>query len=98
MMIRTRSTLAVAEVMLSNPSGRYYGYDLQRVTGVRAGTLYPLLVRWLNRGLLTDAWQDPQDMGARQHLPRRYYTLTDKGRAKLGVLVHRGKVAGNGPH
>lgn len=88
-MIRTRSALAVAEVMLSNPSGRYYGYDLWRVTGVWPGTLYPLLTRWLNEGLLADAWQDPRDMGARQHLPRRYYTLTDKGRVELGALVNR---------
>lgn len=87
-MIRTRSALAVAEVMLSNPSGRYYGYDLWRVTGVRPGTLYPMLIRWLGDGLLTAAWQDPQSMGARQHLPRRYYELTDKGRVELGVLVN----------
>lgn len=86
-MIRTRATLAVAEVMLSNPGGRYYGYDLWQVTGVRPGTLYPLLVRWLNAGLIADAWQDPHDMGTQQHLPRRYYTLTDKGRAELGALI-----------
>lgn len=87
-MIRTDATLAVAEIMLSNPSGRYYGYDLWRVSGVRPGTLYPMLMRWLNNGLLEAAWQDPRDMGAQQHLPRHYYTLTDRGRDELGALVN----------
>lgn len=87
-MIRTRAALAVAEAMLSNPSGRYYGYDLWRITGVRPGTLYPMLTRWLDDGLLSAAWQDPYSMGTRQRLPRRYYTLTDKGRAELGALVN----------
>lgn len=86
-MIRTKVALSVAEAMLSNPGGRYYGYDLWRITGVRSGTLYPLLNRWLADGLLTDAWQDPQDMGVRQRLPRRYYMLTDKGRTELHLLL-----------
>lgn len=87
-MIRTNSSLAVAEVMLSNPSGRYYGYDLWRVSGVRPGTLYPMLARFERAGLLRSRWQELETLPISQSLPRKYYTLTDKGRTELGALVN----------
>ncbi|MCT4673555.1 MAG: PadR family transcriptional regulator [Prolixibacteraceae bacterium] len=38
------------------------------------GTLYPLLTRLKNAGLLDYQWQESQ-----QGPPRKYYSLTDKG-------------------
>lgn len=91
-MIRTRSTLAVAEVMLGNPGGRFYGYDLYRITGVRPGTLYPMLWRFERDGLLSSAWQDPGSMPTGQVHPRKYYLLTDHGREELSALIQREEV------
>ncbi len=42
------------------------------------GTLYPLLTRQKNQGLLTYRWEE-----STQGPPRKYYSLTDKGREVL---------------
>ncbi|MBP3482056.1 MAG: PadR family transcriptional regulator [Alistipes sp.] len=45
------------------------------------GTLYPILTRQKNAGLLTYRWEESP-----QGPPRKYYMLTDKGRAHLAAL------------
>lgn len=45
------------------------------------GTLYPLLTRLKNDGLLTYEWQE-----STQGPPRKYYVLTDEGRSTLQQL------------
>ena len=47
------------------------------------GTLYPILTRQKNRGLLSYRWEESP-----QGPPRKYYMLTDKGRAALAELDH----------
>lgn len=42
------------------------------------GTLYPLLIRQKNQGLLTYRWEESP-----QGPPRKYYMITDKGREQL---------------
>ena len=67
-------------------SGENYGYAiLQRIEQLSYGalswddgTLYPILHRLENDGLLTSTWRKP-DGGRR----RKYYALTDKGRKAL---------------
>jgi PadR family transcriptional regulator PadR len=45
------------------------------------GTLYPLLTRLKNAGLLAYRWEE-----STQGPPRKYYELTDSGRQFLGDL------------
>jgi len=45
------------------------------------GTLYPILTRQKNAGLLTYRWEESP-----QGPPRKYYSLTDKGREYLAML------------
>ncbi len=45
------------------------------------GTLYPLLTRQKNAGLLSYRWEE-----STQGPPRKYYTLTEKGKEYLGEL------------
>ena len=45
------------------------------------GTLYPLLTRQKNAGLLNYRWEE-----STQGPPRKYYTLTDKGKEALVEL------------
>lgn len=45
------------------------------------GTLYPLLTRLKNDGLLTYRWEE-----STQGPPRKYYQLTEKGRKVLNEL------------
>lgn len=42
------------------------------------GTLYPLLIRQKNQGLLNYRWEESP-----QGPPRKYYVITEKGRAQL---------------
>lgn len=42
------------------------------------GTLYPLLIRQKNQGLLTYRWEE-----STQGPPRKYYSITEKGKAQL---------------
>lgn len=45
------------------------------------GTLYPLLIRQKNQGLLTYRWEE-----STQGPPRKYYSITEKGRAQLSEM------------
>ena len=45
------------------------------------GTLYPLLIRLKNQGLLAYRWEE-----STQGPPRKYYVLTDQGREQLGQM------------
>ena len=45
------------------------------------GTLYPLLIRQKNQGLLSYRWEE-----STQGPPRKYYVLTDKGREQLAEM------------
>ncbi len=45
------------------------------------GTLYPLLTRQKNQGLLTYRWEE-----STQGPPRKYYSITEKGRALLDEM------------
>ena len=53
-----------------------YGYDLARATGLKSGTLYPLLMRLSEQGLLESRWQDAERPGLP---PRHFYRLSASG-------------------
>lgn len=85
-MKRSRTLLLVASVLLAAPGdAQHYGYDLCKATGVRSGTMYPLLRRLLNAGWLSDGWESQAEAVDRP--PRRYYRMTAEGREMLASLV-----------
>src|SRR5580700_8814508 len=72
---QTRELLAV---MLRRPRTWHYGYELSTDTGLSSGTLYPLLMRLSDQGLLESHWQEPERPGKP---PRHVYRLTSDGLA-----------------
>ncbi len=62
---------------LAAQSGRWrYGYDLTKETSLRAGTLYPLLMRLADQGILESRWEASPLPGR----PARHaYRLTSLG-------------------
>lgn len=63
---------------MADMGGRWlHGYDLCRQTGVRSGTLYPLLIRLESQGYLEAEWRPPAEPG---RPPRHAYRLTAAGR------------------
>lgn len=64
--------LVLAELM----SGPQYGYALMKATGLKSGTLYPILMRLTDRDLLSSEWAQPEKPG---RPPRQIYHLTPSG-------------------
>ena len=71
-------TLAVLAALSDQPSQWQHGYALAKQTGLKSGTLYPILIRLADRGLVEACWQDEPAPGR----PRRHlYRLTAAGLA-----------------
>jgi len=78
-----RGTLTLA--VLSQLTTPRYGYSLVQTLGERdapieAGTLYPLLRRLEQQGLLTSSWD------TNENKPRKYYVLSRNGKEALTLL------------
>jgi DNA-binding PadR family transcriptional regulator len=73
---RSPQTRDLLTVMLRKPRAWHYGYELSGITGLTSGTLYPLLMRLSDQGLLDSQWQEPDRPGK----PARHaYRLTSEG-------------------
>jgi PadR family transcriptional regulator, regulatory protein PadR len=71
--------MSVLAALCSRPRTWRHGYDLARETGLKSGTLYPILIRLADRGLLESCWEHEQPAGR----PRRHlYRLTSEGVAR----------------
>lgn len=91
----TSATLAVVAVLLSKPNGRHWGYEIGKLAHLRSGALYPILHRMLDRGWLSDGWED--DPEAKGRPPRRYYSVTDAGLRELGAMQARASLRNHVP-
>jgi PadR family transcriptional regulator PadR len=76
----------VLSTMLADPGRAMYGLELIETTGLRGGTLYPLVARLERAGLLESAWEPPAAEGRPR---RRYYRLTRDGAARAERMVCR---------
>ena len=78
-------TLSVLAALCQEPSQWQHGYALARQTGLKSGTLYPILIRLADRDLVEACWQDEPAPGR----PRRHlYRLTAAGLASAtGALA-----------
>jgi DNA-binding PadR family transcriptional regulator len=78
-------TLLVLAALREQPSQWQHGYALASTTGLRSGTLYPILIRLADRGLVEACWQEEPVPGR----PRRHlYRLTAAGAASAaGALA-----------
>jgi PadR family transcriptional regulator, regulatory protein PadR len=68
----------VLRVFLADPTARQYGYDLMKAAHLPSGTLYPMLARLQQQGLVTSEWENPAE-AAEGRPPRKYYQLTAEG-------------------
>lgn len=75
-MIRlTRSTAIVLTALLEQTDWQY-GYEISRITGVKSGTLYPILIRLDDTGWLRARW----DQSVPGKPARHMYRLTATGK------------------
>ena len=87
-MPRTRrpsaQTAAVVQALAQEPAAWQYGYQLCQDLGLKAGSVYPILMRLADRGLLETAWERDAPEG---RPPRHLYRLTGQGRVLAGELA-----------
>jgi PadR family transcriptional regulator PadR len=83
----SEQTLALLAVFIDQPRKWRHGYDLSRDTGLQSGTLYPILMRLCDRGLLESKWEASSEPG---RPPRHIYKLTASGAAlaKEQLAIH----------
>ena len=72
---QTRAVLAALE---ADSAAWLHGYLIAKQTGLKSGTLYPILIRLAEQRLIETRWEDEQPAGR----PRRHlYRLTGEGLA-----------------
>lgn len=86
MMRMTRSTALVLQALAS---GHRHGFDIVESTGVRGGTVYPVLRRLEERGLVEARWEDVEVARRQRRPPRKYYHLLPAARDALRVARER---------
>ena len=67
-----------------------YGYQLiselrdqsDVIFVLKEGTLYPILYRLEDDGLIESRWSEPEG----KQVPRKYYAMTEKGKTALGEI------------
>src|SRR2546423_12019467 len=75
-------TVNVLRALAADPARWRYGYDLSTEVHLKSGSLYPILVRLADRGLLETSWEP----GVGSRPPRHLYRLTGAGREFVARL------------
>lgn len=84
-----RMTHATALVLRGLDAGHAYGFDLMDATGLPSGTVYPILRRLEEAGLVRGAWEESESAEDRGRPRRRYYELTAEGRDVVPEATRR---------
>jgi PadR family transcriptional regulator, regulatory protein PadR len=82
----SHQTKRLLQAFLDAPAEETYGFALSQATGLKAGTLYPLLQRLYDDGWLSSRWETI-DESAEGRRRRCYYRLTASGEARARCAV-----------
>lgn len=86
-MLRSRrpsaQTIAVLRTLAEKPREWRYGYDLCQELGLKAGSMYPILMRLADRDLLETSWETDTEIG---RPPRHLYRLSRSGMQLVAEL------------
>jgi PadR family transcriptional regulator, regulatory protein PadR len=77
-------TTAVVLALADAPTAWRYGYQLCQQLDIKPGSMYPILMRLTDRGLLETTWDTDGPAG---RPPRHLYRLTGSGRALATELA-----------
>jgi PadR family transcriptional regulator, regulatory protein PadR len=82
----TLASLKVLRVFLENAKQQLAGADIQKLSGVSTGTLYPILLRFDAAGWLDSEWEviEPKEAGRPR---KRLYRLTPTGFARANEAL-----------
>jgi PadR family transcriptional regulator PadR len=83
-------TAALVQALAAEPGTWRYGYELGQEVGLKAGSLYPILIRLHERGVLESSWESDPPQG---RPPRHLYRLTGAGEQLAAELPAAGAAA-----
>jgi len=72
---RSPQLMSVLAEFLHGEGEWRYGYDISRDTGLKSGTLYPILMRLAEHGMLETSWEAQVE----GRPPRHLYKITSDG-------------------
>ena len=84
-----RLTRTTAIVLLALGRGIRHGFDVLDATELQSGTVYPILRRLEDAGLVRSSWEPVQRARAEGRPPRRNYELTGAGAEALREALTR---------
>jgi DNA-binding PadR family transcriptional regulator len=76
-------TCLVLETLAGAGADQLYGLEIAARTKLKSGTLYPILARLSDRGLVEGEWLEPERPG---RPPRHAYRLSAAGRKAVADL------------
>jgi PadR family transcriptional regulator, regulatory protein PadR len=84
----SHQTRLVLQALLDDPTTERHGFALSQYTGIKTGTLYPVLQRLLDARWVSARWEeiDEHEAGRRR---RRYYRLTPEGERHARAVIGR---------
>jgi PadR family transcriptional regulator PadR len=77
-------TAAVLKALDERGPAWSHGYDLCRALGIKAGTVYPILMRLADRGQVETEWEQAVPAG---RPARHLYRLTEQGATAVRALA-----------
>jgi PadR family transcriptional regulator len=85
-----------AAILHAIRQGHRHGADIMDATGQGGGTVYKVLRRLEERGLVDGMWEDAARAEAERRPRRRYYQLTAEGRGVLAQATERYRLPARG--
>jgi PadR family transcriptional regulator, regulatory protein PadR len=79
----SEQAIAVILALAEDPTTWRHGYELSQETTLKAGSMYPILIRLADRGWLETMWETDAPAG---RPPRHLYRLTATGLMQAGEL------------
>ena len=74
-----RLTHSTALILQALASGRRHGFQIMDVTGLKSGTVYPVLRRLEREKAVDSEWEGEEEASAAGRRQRRVYRLTESG-------------------
>lgn len=76
----SETTLRVLHALAAEPDLWHHGYPISKSTGIKSGSLYPILIRLSERGYLESRWEPSEHLNK----PARHaYRITALGQQFL---------------
>lgn len=93
---KLRMTYPTAVVLQALDGGLRYGFDIAEATGLRGGTVYPILRRLEDAGVVRSKWEAIQISRKQGRPPRKYYTVAPSAAELIATARARYPLAQGG--